>query len=217
MTLVTTNDSRILGLTGGIGSGKSAAAAVFANLGVTVIDVDHIAHELTVAQGAALGDIRKHFGEQVIGADGALDRAAMRALVFSDVAARKQLEFILHPMIAAESRRRCRAAHESGSPYVVLVIPLLVESGTYRNRVARVAVVDCSEETQVTRVMARSGLAREEVLRIMASQATREIRLAAADDVIDNGGDLERLREQIAALHQKYLALLAEKKSLAGG
>lgn len=217
MTIATTDDTRILGLTGGIGSGKSAAAEIFAELGVAVIDVDHIAHELTAPKGAAIEDIRKAFGDDILAADGSLDRAAMRKRVFSDIDARKRLELILHPMIGYESRQRCRAAHAAGSPYVVLVIPLLIESGTYRNRVARIAVVDCSEETRIARVMQRSGLDSEEIRRIMATQATREARLAVANEVIDNDGDLNHLREQVTQLHQKYLAMVAAKKSLTEG
>ncbi len=217
MTIATTDDTRILGLTGGIGSGKSAAAELFAELGVAVIDVDRIAHALTAPNGAAMEDIRKTFGDTLIAPDGSLDRAAMRKLVFSDPTAKKRLELILHPMIGYESRQRCRAAHASGSPYVVLVVPLLVESGTYRNRVARILVVDCSEETQVSRVMKRSGLEAEEVRRIMATQATREARRAVANEVIDNDGDLDHLRTQVAHLHQKYLAMVAAKKSLTDG
>lgn len=217
MTIATTDDARILGLTGGIGSGKSAAADIFAELGVAVIDVDRIAHELTAPNGAAIDDIRKAFGDGILAADGSLDRVAMRKRVFGDVDARKRLEFILHPMIGNESRQRCRAANVAGSPYIVLVVPLLVESGTYRNRVARIAVVDCSEETQIARVMQRSKLEREEVRRIMATQATREARRAVASEIIDNDGDLHHLREQVTLLHQKYLAMVAAKKSLLEG
>ncbi|SMB22728.1 dephospho-CoA kinase [Sterolibacterium denitrificans] len=211
-----THDGRVLGLTGGIGSGKSAVAAIFGELGVPVIDVDRIAHELTAPGGAAIGDIRKIFGEALIGADGALDRAAMRRLVFGDVQAKHKLEAILHPLIGIESQRRCRAALAS-APYAVLEVPLLIESGTYRNRVARIAVVDCREETQIERVISRSGLGREDVQRIMAAQAGRAERLAVADDVIDNEGPPAHLRPQIEALHRKYLDMLAAKKSLAGG
>lgn len=211
-----THDGRVLGLTGGIGSGKTAVAAIFGELGVPVIDVDRIAHALTAPGGAAIKDIRKVFGEALIDADGALDRAAMRSLVFSDAQAKRKLEAILHPMIGAESQRRCHAALAS-APYAVLEVPLLIESGTYRNRAARIAVVDCREETQIERVMRRSSLGREEIQRIMAAQASRAERLAVADDVIDNDGPPERLRPQVEELHRKYLGMLAAKKSLAGG
>jgi dephospho-CoA kinase len=194
----------VVGLTGGIGSGKSAVADLFAAQEVAVIDTDAIAHELTAAGGGAMPAIRAGFGDAVATPDGALDRAAMRAMVFADPASRKRLEAILHPLIRAESEQRIAAAT---SPYVILMVPLLVESGSYRERVQRVAVVDCAEETQIARVMGRNGLAREEVERILAAQATRAERLAAADDVIDNDGDIAALPPRIAQLHGDYLAL----------
>lgn len=202
---------RVIGLTGGIGSGKSAAAAIFGELGATVVDVDDIAHELTAPGGPAIDAIRQAFGDGLIAADGSLDRAAMRRLAFGDAAAKSRLEAILHPMIGAESRKRCEAALASSASYVVLVVPLLVESGTYRSRVGRVVVVDCAEETQVARVMSRSGLPRVEIERIMATQAGRAERLKAADDVIGNDAGLAELRTQVAALHRKYLAGAAKK------
>ncbi len=195
----------VVGLTGGIGSGKSAAAADFATLGAAVVDTDAIAHELTAPGGAAMPALRAAFGAAVVAADGSLERKAMRALAFADAAARSRLEGILHPMIRTEADRRCAAAFAAGAPYAVVVVPLLVESGGWRERVARVAVVDCSEQTQVARVMARSGLERAEVERIMAAQATRQQRLGAADDVIDNDGDRENLVRQVKMLHAGYL------------
>ncbi len=198
--------SCVIGLTGGIGSGKSAAAALFAERGITVVDTDAIAHALTAPGGAAMPAIRAEFGDAVAGADGALDRAAMRAIVFADPGARKRLESILHPMIRAESERLL-AADGARAPYAILMVPLLVESGDYRKRVDRVAVVDCAEATQIARVMNRNGLARAEVERILAAQATRAERLAAADDVIDNDGELAALAPQIERLHVRYLAL----------
>ncbi|MBI3525491.1 MAG: dephospho-CoA kinase [Betaproteobacteria bacterium] len=205
----------IVGLTGGIGSGKSAAAAIFAELGAAVVDSDAIAHALTAPGGAAMPALRKAFSAGVFAADGTLDRAAMRRLVFADAAAKSRLEAILHPLIGAESQRRCEAELARGAPYAVLVVPLLIESGDYRERVTRVLVVDCTEATQVARVMARNGLPQEEVLRIMAAQATRAERLKAADDSIDNNGEPGRLRPQIEALNRQYLGLAA-KKPLAG-
>lgn len=196
----------VVGLTGGIGSGKSAAAALFAERGITVVDTDALAHALTAPGGAAMPAIRAEFGAAVAGADGALDRAAMRAIVFADPGARKRLEAILHPMIRAESERLL-AADGARSPYAILMVPLLVESGDYRKRVDRVAVVDCAEATQIARVMNRNGLARAEVERILAAQASRAERLAAADDVIDNDGELAALAPQIERLHLRYLAL----------
>ena len=191
----------VVGLTGGIGSGKSAAAAEFARLGAAVVDTDAIAHELTRKNGLALPEIRKTFGEQAIGPDGAMDREAMRERVFAEPAARRTLEGILHPMIREESARRIAAAV---GPYVVHVVPLLVESGDYASRVDRVLVVDAPEALQVARVRTR-GLAAEQVRGIIRSQAARADRLKAAHDVLDNAGSLEDLRKQVAALHQKYL------------
>lgn len=194
----------VVGLTGGIGSGKSAAADEFARLGAAVVDTDAIARELTAPGGAAMPQVRALFGDAFVTPSGAMDRDAMRQRVFSDPRARQALEALLHPMIRAESQRRIAAAR---APYVLHVVPLLVESDDYRSRVDRVLVVDAPEELQVRRVGARSGLAAEEVRGIIASQASRQARLAAADDVIDNAGDLAALRAQVAVLHAKYAAL----------
>ncbi len=196
----------VVGLTGGIGSGKSAVADLFAAHGVAVIDTDAIAHALTAAGGAAMPAIRAEFGDAAACADGALDRAAMRATVFADPSARKRLEALLHPLIRSESERQV-VTSSSNSPYAILMVPLLIEAGDYRKRVNRIAVVDCAETTQIARVMRRNGLAREEIERILAAQATRAERLAAADDVIDNDGDLAALAPQIERLHVQYLAL----------
>jgi dephospho-CoA kinase len=197
-----------IGLTGGIGSGKSSVAREFERLGVAVIDADALAHRLTAPGGAAIGAIRAAFGPEAIDSSGALDRARMRGIVFADGAARKRLEAILHPMIRAETERLVR---EAASPYVILMIPLLVESGNPRERCDRVLVVDCPEEIQIERVMARSGLARPEVEAIMASQASRAARLAAADDVIDNTGAPSAIAPKVAALHRRYLADAARR------
>jgi dephospho-CoA kinase len=191
-------------LTGGIGSGKSSVARLFEAQGVEVIDADALAHALTAPGGAAIAAIRAAFGADAIDARGALDRARMRSLAFADPDARGRLEAILHPLIRAESERRRAAA---ASAYVILMIPLLVESGEPRARCDRVLVVDCPEEEQIRRVMVRSNLARAEVESIMAAQASRAARLAHADEVIDNGGDPDRLPGQVAALHRRYLAL----------
>jgi dephospho-CoA kinase len=198
----------VIGLTGGIGSGKSAAAELFAAQGVRIVDADVIAHALTAPQGAAMPAIRAAFGDAVVTPEGALDRAAMRARVFADPHERQRLEAILHPLIRAETERQANARGDA--PYVMLVIPLLIESGTYRERVDRIVVVDCPEETQVARVMARSGLSRQEVERIMRTQATRAQRLAAADDVIDNGGELAALAPQVLRLHREYRELAGD-------
>ena len=196
----------IVGLTGGIGSGKSAAATLFEQLGAAVVHTDAIAHALTAPGGAAIEPIRAVFGDEIVDPRGALDRAAMRRRVFADARAKARLEGILHPMIRDEADRCCAAAR---SAYVVLVVPLLVESGGYRSRVQRVAVVDCPEDVQVARVMARSGLSAEEARAIMAAQVGRQARLAVADDVIDNGGSLDALRPQVEALHRRYLEMAA--------
>jgi dephospho-CoA kinase len=199
--------SFVVGLTGGIGSGKSAVGRLFEQRGIAVIDTDAVAHQLTTPGGAAMPAIRAAFGDAVATADGALDRAAMRTIVFADPPARKRLEGILHPMIRDESERRLAGAD---SPYAILMVPLLVESGSYRERADRVAVVDCDVETQIARVMQRNGLARAEVERILAAQATRAQRLEAADDVIDNDGSLADLEPQIERLHASYLALAGQ-------
>ena len=197
-------------LTGGIGSGKSVVAGLFAKRGVSVIDTDEIAHQLTRPGGDAIGAIRSAFGASMIGADGALDRDGMRRLVFGDAAARKRLEAILHPLIRTESaRQRDRAP----GPYAILVVPLLIESGVDRSRYTRVLVVDCPEVQQVERAMRRSGLSETEVRAILATQATREQRLAQADDVIDNSGTPEALERQVSNLNGKYLTLAARSKT----
>ncbi len=197
--------SFIIGLTGGIGSGKTTVANLFAELGAAVVDTDAIAHELTGPQGAAMPEISDAFGASVLRPDGGLDRAAMRRLCFCDPAARKRLESILHPMIRSESAERCERADYA--PYVLLVVPLLIESGAYRGRINRLLVVDCDEEQQVSRVMERSGLAADEVRKIMATQASRAERLAVADDVVTNGASREELQAQILTLHQRYVEL----------
>ena len=193
-----------VGITGGIGSGKSAVAELFAGRGVAVIDTDAIAHELTRPGGTAIGPIRSAFGTDAIGPDGALDRARMRKLAFTDPAAKKKLEAILHPLIQGRS---ARLAERALGPYIVLVVPLLVELGTDPSRYQRVLVVDCPEALRVERVIRRSDLSENEVRDIMATQATRSERLARADDVIDNSGAREALPAQVERLHEKYLAL----------
>ena len=190
-------------LTGGIGSGKSAVADLFAELGVTIIDADVVSHALTAPGGAALAPIAAAFGAEVLSATTGLDRAALRERIFADPAARRRLEGILHPMI--RSRMQAALAADKG-PYALLAIPLLVETGQ-TNMADRVLVVDAPEDIRIERVGRRSGLAPDAVRRIIASQASREARLAAADDVIDNVGDLAALRPRVAALHARYLKL----------
>ena len=193
-----------VGLTGGIGCGKSTVADLFAALGATIVDTDVIAHALTAPQGAAMPAIVAEFGPDFAQPDGALDRARMRTLVFSDATARARLEAILHPRIRAATEAAGQAA--TGA-YVIYVVPLLIESGSWRERVTRVLAIDCSEDTQVARVMQRSHLSADEVRAIMATQVTRARRLAEADDVVDNDAGLDALRTQVQALHERYLAL----------
>jgi dephospho-CoA kinase len=194
--------SFVVGLTGGIGSGKSAAASEFERLGAAIVDTDTIAHALTQASGAAIPELKRIFGSEMIGEGGAMDRNRMRERVFADPAARQALEALLHPMIREESHRLIATAQ---GPYVIHVVPLLVESPDYRRRVDRVLVIDVPEDLQVERVRARSGLSEAQVRAILASQATRADRLAAADDVIENRGTIDALRKQVAAFHRKYL------------
>lgn len=198
----------IVGLTGGIGSGKSTVADLFVSHGAALVDTDAIAHELAAPGGAAIPELVAAFGPDVLRADGGLDRAAMRQRVFADSAAKSRLEAILHPMIRAESEQRCTLAR---APYVILAVPLLIESGSYRARCDRILVIDCAETTQVARVMTRSGLPEREVRAIMAAQISRSDRLAAADDVIDNDGPPEALPAQVEKLHESYLAAALTK------
>jgi len=194
-----------IGLTGGIGSGKSRVADFFQSWGASVIDTDAIAHSLTAPGGQAIEPIRRQFGDALVAPDGSLDRAAMRELVFRDPGARLRLEAILHPMISEVTQRR---ACEADGCYLVFVVPLLVESGRWRDRVDRICVVDCDPATQVARVQARSGLTPEAIARIMSVQASREARLAAADDIVLNDGrtSLDDLEAQARAVHDKWCA-----------
>jgi dephospho-CoA kinase len=193
-----------VGLTGGIGSGKSAASDRFGEFGAGVVDTDEISRELTAPAGAAIEEIRKQFGPEFVTADGGLDRARMRRLVFADAAARRKLEAILHPLIRARTRAAIAAAAQ---PYVVVVVPLLLETGACAELVQRVLVVDCEEAAQVRRTMARSGLSAGEVREIMSTQLPRAERLRRADDVLANDGDLPALQRRVARLHAQYLDL----------
>jgi dephospho-CoA kinase len=197
----------VVGLTGGIGSGKSTVADRMVALGAALVDTDAIAHALTAPGGDALPAIRAAFGDAVIAPDGRMDRAAMRAIAFSDPSARRRLESILHPMIRARTQTGIDAAIDAHAPYVLVAVPLLVESGEARSRYDRVLVVDCPREVQIERTMRRSALSREQVESILAAQATREQRLAAADDVIDNGGDPVALDVQVQRIHSTYSSL----------
>ena len=199
----------LVGLTGGIGSGKTTVANLFGALGVPLIDTDLIAHELTGPQGAAMPAIREAFGDHVVSPDGRLDRAAMRERAFADPGSRKRLEAILHPMIRAETRRQVAAA--AVAPYAIVVVPLLVESGNWKGWIDRVLVVDCPVEVQVQRVMQRNGLPSEQVEAIVAVQIARETRLAAADEIIDNSGDPATLPERVRPIHERLLQLAATR------
>jgi dephospho-CoA kinase len=190
-----------IGLTGGVASGKSTVAEMFAELGVPVVDTDVIAREVVEPGTPALDEIRETFGDEVIAADGSLDRTAMRGIVFADDAAREALEAIVHPRIRAETIAQATAA---GGEYQLIVVPLLVES-PLRSFVDRVLVVDCSEETQVIRLLARDAGSDGQARRMLAAQASREARLAIADDVIGNEGDLGDTRRQVLQLHENYL------------
>ena len=194
----------IIGLTGGIGSGKTSAANIFSTLGAGVIDTDAIAHELTQSEGGSLTAIRQAFGEKYITAKGALNRREMRNLVFNDTDARRKLEAILHPLIRNEVSRRIAL---SEAPYLIVVVPLLLETGHYQGMVERILVVDCSEREQISRATARSGVDEQTIQAIMAAQVSRNKRLKQADDVIVNDADLPNLERQVRALHEKYLAL----------
>ena len=191
-----------IGLTGGIGSGKSTVARVLVACGAALVDADAISRQLTAPGGAAISELASQFGPQMITPEGAMDRDRMRQLAFSDPAIKGQLEAIIHPLVSQESLRQSNAAVAAASPCIVFDIPLLVESGRWRQQLDRVLVVDCAQTTQIARVMARNGLAREVVEKIMAGQASRAQRLAAADICICNEGlsleALERLVRELA-------------------
>jgi dephospho-CoA kinase len=194
-----------VGLTGGIGSGKSTVLQMLQSLGAAVVDADAISRETTAASGAAITAIAERFGAEFITPGGALDRDRMRERAYADPQARKQLEEIIHPLVAQESERQVRAAQDAGARCVVLDVPLLVESGHWRARVDRVLVIDCTSDTQVARVVARSGLEPAQVRAVMAAQASREQRLAAADIVIFNEGlSLEQLRDNVVQVVRRF-------------
>lgn len=193
-----------IGLTGGIGSGKSTVAALLAQHGATVVDTDLIARQLTLAGGAAIGAIAAAFGAEFIDAGGALDRERMRNRVFAEPAARQRLEAILHPLISIETERQARAA--LAAPAVVFDVPLLVESGRWRARVYKVLVVDCREATQIERVVARSGWMPQAVRAVIDQQASRDLRRACADAVIYNDGiTAQALADAVASLWRRWL------------
>jgi len=193
-----------VGLTGGIGSGKSTVASLFAELGVPVIDTDTISHQLTQPGGAAIPALQAIFGKEYIDAAGALDRAKMRQLVFADQTAKHKLENILHPLIFAQAKSQ---AESSPAPYILLVVPLLFETASFREWMSRTVTVDCAEETQLTRVTQRNGMNEQAARAIMAQQLSRSQRLLLTDDTIQNEGDLAALREQVHQLNRHYLDL----------
>lgn len=199
-----------IGLTGGIASGKSTVANLFAALGVSIVDTDLLSREVVAPGSPLLAEIGRHFGTQALQNDGSLDRAALRARVFANPAERQWLEQLTHPAIRALTDARCESA--TGA-YVLVAIPLLVETAG-EQRFDRVLVVDCDPELQLARLQARDGTTREQATRMLAAQATREQRLAVADDVILNNGDLTSLRDQVEKLHRQYLVLSSQSGPL---
>jgi len=203
----------LIGLTGGIGSGKTTVSDLLAKLGAGIVDTDLIAHQITAPNGAAISLIEKQFGPDFIAADGALNREKMRSLVFASPEVRKSLETITHPLIREETTRQAIQLNKDGAPYLVFVVPLLIESGSWRHLIDCLVVVDCPKETQIKRVMQRSNLPEEEVERILAAQASREERLKHADVVIENQGSLVELEAEVENLHQKILQIQKDKLS----
>jgi dephospho-CoA kinase len=197
--------SLIVGFTGGIGCGKSTVANLFAKFGAGIIDTDIIARRLTEAGGAAIAEIRADFGDDYISADGALNRAKMRRLIFSDIAAKQRLELTLHPLILEQAKVQLMQLQTK--PYIIVVVPLLAESPAFRQLTQRILVVDCDADTQVARVTARSQMDAAEVRSIIAQQTPRAERLQLADDIIHNDVGLDSLAEQVAVLHEQYSAM----------
>lgn len=203
----------LVGLTGGIGSGKTAVSDLLGKLGAGIVDTDLIAHQITGANGQAIPAIQARFGLNYLDASGALDRAKMRSLVFADPQARKALEEITHPLIRQATIRLATQLAKSGAPYLVFVVPLLIESGSWLGLIDCLVVVDCPEEVQIKRVMQRSNLPRSEVEQILQAQATREERLEHADIVIENQGSLTELEAEVHQLHQKILQIKKDQAS----
>ena len=203
----------LIGLTGGIGSGKTAVSDLLAQLGAGVIDTDLIAHHITAPGGSAIPPIQTYFGPDFIDSNGALDRSKMRSLVFQNLEAKKALEAITHPIIKQETIKLAKQLAEDGFPYLVFVVPLLLESGNWKEQIDHLVVVDCPEELQIERVMQRSNLSSTEVMGILKAQATRLERLAVANTVIENQGKLTELKEAVERLHQKILGIKKDKLS----
>jgi len=192
----------VVGLTGGIGCGKSTVSRLFADLGITIVDTDILAKKFTEVNGLAVNAIREAFGDGCINSVGAVDRVKMLDLIFSDNNARTRLEKILHPLILKEVTIQIKEITEA---YIIIAVPLLFETHDYDNTVERVLVVDCSESLQLLRTITRSRLSEEKVKAIMATQVTRQRRLQLADDIITNDHDIDSLKRQVLTLHKKYL------------
>ena len=197
----------LIGLTGGIGSGKTAVSDLLGKLGAGVIDTDLISHQITAPGGKAIPLISKEFGADFIDPQGALDRPKMRALVFADSNARQALEKITHPLIQQETAKQAFELAKSGVPYLVFVVPLLIESGFWLKLIDYLVVVDCPEETQIQRVMHRNNMTRLDVENILKAQTSRKVRLAAANAVIENQGSLDKLKSEVLNLHQQLLKI----------
>ncbi len=197
----------LIGLTGGIGSGKTAVSDMLGELGAGIIDTDLISHQITAPGGKAIPLIANAFGADFIDPQGALIRSKMRALVFEDPSARKVLEQITHPLIQEETSKQALKLAKSGAPYLVFVVPLLIESGSWVKLIDYLVVVDCSEETQIQRVMHRNNMARSDVENVLKAQTSRNARLAAANAVIENQGGLDELKSEVLKLHQQLLKI----------
>jgi dephospho-CoA kinase len=203
----------LIGLTGGIGSGKTAVSDLLGSLGVGIIDTDLISHQITAPGGKAIPFIAKAFGDEFIDAQGALDRSKMRALVFTDPKARQSLEQITHPLIQEETVKQAFELINSTAPYLIFVVPLLIESGFWIKLIDYLVVVDCTEETQIQRVMQRNNMTRPEVENILEAQTSRDARLAAANVVIQNQGNPDELKAEVLNLHQQLLRIQEKSDS----
>ena len=202
----------VIALTGGIGSGKSEAANIFAELSVPVTDVDVISHQLTAANQPLIKDIKANFGKQYISPEGALNRAAMRTLIFNDDSARVKLNAILHPAIYLEAIKRLEQNKQA--PYQILAIPLLFESPRYAPHINRILLIDCDEATQIARIKLRSQLPEFEILQIINAQTPRKKLLKLADDIIENDKNMTNLRNNVTLIHQKYLKTCIVSKTI---
>ncbi len=193
----------VVALTGGIGSGKSEAAKIFAELGVPVTDVDAISHQLTAAKQPLVKELEVNFGNKYITSSGALNRVAMRDLVFNDKNALAKLNAIVHPAIYAEAVAQLQ--QHTDAPYQILVVPLLFESPRYSPHINRILLIDCDEQTQIARVKQRSNLSESQIVKMIKTQSTRKQRLMLANDVIENNENVEKLREKILLIHKNYI------------